>query len=391
MKKNILSALGGGAIGGAVVAVAVSVFGLGQTTVVQQSADSSQSAAGRTAVAQQSGPLSARDIYKRDADGVVFIKANVVQESTDAFGFQNRQQGAATGSGFVISDKGLILTNNHVVNGASGIEVQFNDKTSATAQVVGRDESTDLALLKVDPKGLDLQPLKLGNSATLQVGDPTLAIGNPFGLERTLTTGVVSAVRRTINAPNGFSIDGVIQTDAAINPGNSGGPLINSRGEVVGINSQIQTGGGGGGNVGIGFAVPINTAKEILSSLEQGKRVQRGWLGVETATIDKSLADLKLPASQGALIQKVVPKSPAAKAGLKGGDRQVAIAGTPILVGGDVIVKINGKEIKGSDDLQGAIAGAKPNEEVSITIKRGNETRDVQVKLGDRPTEPARN
>jgi len=386
MKTNALFATAGGIIGGVVVAVAIAVLGVGETTTTTTVAAGQPAGFGhRAAVADSGGGLTAREIYKRDAPGVVFIKANVVQKSTDPFGFSQDQSGTATGSGFVISDKGLILTNAHVVNGASSIQVQFGNKRTAQAQVLGRDESTDIALLKVDPSNLDLHPLKMGNSNFLQVGDPTLAIGNPFGLERTLTTGVVSAVKRTIGAPNGFQIDGVIQTDAAINPGNSGGPLLNSKGEVVGINSQIQTGNGGNGNVGIGFAVPINTAKQILPDLEQGKRVQRGWLGVETATVDASLSMLKLPADYGALVQKVVPGSPAAKAGIRGGNSQVTVDGSTIAVGGDLIVEVNGESVRASDDLQRVVGRAKPGDTVEFKVLRGESQKEIEVTLGTRP------
>ena len=386
MKTNALFATGGGIIGGVVVAVAIAVFGVGPTTsVTTVAAGQSPGFGHRAAVADTGGGMSAREIYKRDAPGVVYIKANVVQKSTDPFGFSQDQSGTATGTGFVIADKGLILTNAHVVNGASSIQVQFGNKRTAQAQVLGRDESTDIALLKVDSSNLDLHPLKLGNSNFLQVGDPTLAIGNPFGLERTLTTGVVSAVKRTISAPNGFQITGVIQTDAAINPGNSGGPLLNSSGEVVGINSQIQTANGGNGNVGIGFAVPINTAKQILSQLEQGKRVQRGWLGVETATVDPSLSVLKLPADHGALVQKVVAGSPAAKGGMRGGTSQVTIDGSPIAVGGDLIVEVNGDSVRTSDDLQRLVGSAKPGDTLKFKVLRGNSEKELEVTLGTRP------
>ncbi len=386
MKTNALFATAGGIIGGVVVAVAIAVLGVGETTTTTTVAAGQPAGFGhRAAVADSGDGLTAREIYKRDAPGVVFIKANVVQKSTDPFGFSQDQSGTATGSGFVISDKGLILTNAHVVNGASSIQVQFGNKRTAQAQVLGRDESTDIALLKVDPSNLDLHPLKMGNSNFLQVGDPTLAIGNPFGLERTLTTGVVSAVKRTIGAPNGFQIDGVIQTDAAINPGNSGGPLLNSKGEVVGINSQIQTGNGGNGNVGIGFAVPINTAKQILPDLEQGKRVQRGWLGVETATVDASLSMLKLPADHGALVQKVVPGSPAAKAGIRGGNSQVTVDGSTIAVGGDLIVEVNGESVRASDDLQRVVGRAKPGDTVEFKVLRGESQKEIEVTLGTRP------
>ena len=239
----------------------------------------------------------------------------------------SEQRGVATGSGFVIDGQGTILTNQHVVEGARKVTVQFADKKTATARIVGQDRSTDLAVLRVDTSGLDLHPLALGDSKAAQVGDPTIAIGNPFGLERTLTTGVISAVQRRIKAPNGFAIDNVLQTDAAINPGNSGGPLLDATGRVIGINSQIETGGSGTGNVGIGFAVPIDTAKRIIPQLEKSGKVDRGFLGVSTTTIDSSLKDLNLPVAHGALVQKVTPGSPAAKAGIRGGDIPAQVDG----------------------------------------------------------------
>ena len=255
---------------GAVIAVGLAaVLGVGGTdtkTVVQQTPLSNL----RPASAKTGEALTARDIYKRDAPGVVFISADVVSQSQSPFGLPQQQQGQATGSGFVINKDGQILTNAHVVDGAKKVKVTFaNDKT-VDAKVVGADRSTDVALLKVDPSGLDLKPLTLGSAKDVQVGDPVVAIGNPFGLDRTLTTGVVSALQRQISGLNGFSIDHVIQTDAAINPGNSGGPLIDSAGEVIGINSQIETGGSGRGNVGIGFAVPIDTARKLLPELAKG-------------------------------------------------------------------------------------------------------------------------
>src|SRR3954451_13256831 len=284
----------------------VSLFDLGgghtsTRTVVQQAPLRGQDASGTG----ESG-LTPREIYKRDAPGVVFIRAQVV-ERTDSrfdFGFPQEQRGEATGSGFVTDRDGTVLTNAHVVANATKVTVQFADKQVREARIVGHDESTDLAVLKVDgATRAELAPLTLGSSASVQVGDPTIAIGNPFGLERTLTTGVVSATKRTIQAPNGFEIDGVIQTDAAINPGNSGGPLLDATGRVIGINSQIATGGSGGGNVGIGFAVPIDTAKRLLPELKRTGRVDRGFLGVDAATIDKSLASgLNLSVDQGVLV-----------------------------------------------------------------------------------------
>src|SRR3954462_11111623 len=241
------------------IVTALDLGGGHTTTVVQQAP-----LQGRDTSGGAEGGLTPRDIYKRAAPGVVFIRAQVVEQTQSPFdfGFPQQQRGEATGSGFVIDRKGTILTNSHVVAGATKVTVQFADRHVVDAHILGRDESTDLAVLKVsDAKPSELSPLSLGSSRSVQVGDPTIAIGNPFGLERTLTTGVVSATRRTIRAPNGFEIDGVIQTDAAINPGNSGGPLLDAAGRVIGINSQIETGGSGTGNLGIGFSLPIGPAR----------------------------------------------------------------------------------------------------------------------------------
>jgi S1-C subfamily serine protease len=331
--------------------------------------------------------LTARDIYKRDAPGVVYIKAQVVQrtQSPFDFGLPQEQQGTATGSGFVLDKDGTILTNAHVINGARKVTVQFADKQQADAKVLGKDESTDLALLKVDPANLKLVPLALGTSRNVQVGDPAVAIGNPFGLERTLTTGVISAVHRPIQAPNGFQIDDAIQTDAPINPGNSGGPLIDATGKVIGINSQIETGGSGNGSVGIGFAIPIDTAKRYIPELKKSGRVDRGYLGVSTTTIDKSLQGLNLPVEHGALVQSVTPGSPADKAGIRAGDISATLDGDPIQLGGDIITEVDGKPIRSNEDLTAAIAGHKQGDKVKVTLMRGGKDKTVEVTLGDRP------
>jgi S1-C subfamily serine protease len=386
MQPRVLTAALLSAVLGCAAAIAlVAAFHLGgghTTTVVQQAP------LAQTGNASDSGGLTARDIYKRDAPGVVFVRSEVVQrtQSPFDFGLPQEQRGVATGSGFVIARDGTILTNAHVVNGASKVTVQFADKQSAVARVLGKDESTDLALLKVDPKGLSLTPLVLGSSRDVQVGDPAIAIGNPFGLERTLTTGVISAVKRTIQAPNNFQIDDVLQTDAPINPGNSGGPLIDAAGRVIGINSQIETGGSGStGNVGIGFAVPIDTARSIIPQLKSSGKVDRGYLGVATLTIDPSLKGLNLPVNQGVLVQNVVPNGPADKAGLRGGDILAQLDGNQVQLGGDIITKVDGKAIRSDKDLASAIASKKKDEKVKITFVRNRQTRTVEVTLAQQP------
>ncbi|MFL5844249.1 MAG: S1C family serine protease [Solirubrobacteraceae bacterium] len=371
----------GGAGGAAVVAVTGDDGGK-TTTVVQQA----PVAAANTA-SSNSDALTARDIYKRDAPGVVYVRSEVVQQTQSPFSLlPTEQRGEATGSGFVVDDNGDILTNAHVVEGAVKVSVQFSDSKSVTAKVVGRDASTDLALLKVDPDGLDLQPLELGSAKDIQVGDPTIAIGNPFGLDRTLTTGVVSALQRKISAPNGFAIRDVIQTDAAINPGNSGGPLLDATGRVIGINSQIATGGSGSeGNVGIGFAVPIDTAKDILSDLKAGKTIERAQLGVTTATVDDSLKGLNLPVDSGVLVQDVQNGSPADKAGLHGGNITAQVNGADLQIGGDIITKVDGKAVATADDLATEIQSREPGDKVSITYLRDGKERTAAVELGKLP------
>jgi S1-C subfamily serine protease len=361
-------------------------LGGGRTTTIVEQAPLSSA----TDASSSNKGLTARDIYKRDAPGVAFIRADIVQKSQGTspfdFGIPQEQRGQATGSGFVIDSKGTILTNAHVVNGAQKITVQFQNKQSTTAKVLGTDESTDLAVLKVDPAGLQLHPLSLGSSKGVQVGDPAIAIGNPFGLERTLTTGVISAVQRTIRAPDNFQIDDVLQTDAPINPGNSGGPLIDGAGRVIGINSQIETGGSSsGGNLGIGFAVPIDTAKQIIPQLEKSGRVDRGFLGVSTLTIDKTLKGLNLPVAHGALVQSVTPGSPAQKAGIHGGNIAASLNGAPIQLGGDVITRIAGSDVRSDQDVVKAVAGRKAGDKVKVTLMRGAHRTEVTVTLGERP------
>ncbi len=332
--------------------------------------------------------LTAGDIYKRDAPGVVFVRAQIVQRTSSPFdfGLPQEQQGEATGSGFVIDKDGTILTNAHVVSGATHVSVQFEDKQRVAAKVLGKDASTDLALLKVDPSGLELSPLSLGSSKSVRVGDPAIAIGNPFGLERTLTTGVISAVKRTITAPNKFQIDDALQTDAPINPGNSGGPLIDATGTVIGINSQIATGGNGSNtNVGIAFAVPIDTAKAVIPQLKKSGRVNRGYVGISAATVDKSLKDLNLPVQHGALVQSVTPGGPADKAGIRAGDITAQLDGQPIQLGGDIITRIENKAIRTNDDLAAAVADLKRGEKVKVTLVRGDKTRTVEVELAEQP------
>jgi S1-C subfamily serine protease len=371
-------------LGGLVVLIAVLILaatgaigGDDKTTILQ-------SPVSQSSVADSKTPgLTVNGIYKKDSPGVAFIRAEVVQRSDSPFNlFPQSQRGTATGSGFVIDESGDILTNAHVVEGATKVTADLGDKTY-DAKIIGRDTSSDVALLKVGADKKALHPLSLGNSADLNVGDPVVAIGNPFGLDRTVTTGIVSALQRKIEAPNGFTIENVIQTDAAINPGNSGGPLIDGRGRVVGINSQIAT-AGGSGNIGIGFAVPINTAKKIADQLKSKGSVQHAYLGITGVSITSAMSQsLNLPTDSGVLIQAVT--GPSKKAGVKGGDTQVTLGGANLVLGGDVLTAINGKKVKSMDDVISAIDSKKPGDTVTLDLLRGQKKRTATVTLGNRP------
>jgi S1-C subfamily serine protease len=268
-----------------------------------------------------------------------------------------------------------------VVEGADKVRVRFGDGDLVRVKVEGSDPSTDLAVLKVDPGKVKLRPIPLGDSKKVRVGDPAIAIGNPFGLEHTVTTGIVSALQRSIEAPNGFSIQNAIQTDASINPGNSGGPLLDSRGRVIGINAQIETGGGSRGSVGIGFAIPINLAKQVVPQLKDKGEVEHPYIGVTTAPVPDDAKGL--PTKDGALVQEVAPGSPARDVGLRAGTRESDTP--PLVLGGDLIVKVDGVQIKEPDQVAAAIADNRPGDKIVIEYYRGKKLRKVELTLGKRP------
>ena len=392
MKRTFLIPFISALLGGAVVVAVVAAFG-GLSSESSNTVTTVQAApAAPTNASTRTVGLTPHEIYVRDAPGVAFVTSTIVQKSESPFnlfgGGEAQRQGQATGSGIVIDSNGTILTNYHVVENAIKVTVSFEKGKTVEAQVVGKDPSNDLAVLRIHPEGVTLHPLTLGNSASAQVGDPVYAIGNPFDLQRTLTTGVISALQRQITAPNGFTISNVLQTDAPINPGNSGGPLLDALGRVIGINSQIETGSSGGGSVGIGFAVPVNTAKAEIAQLEKGGTLRGAYLGLTSLTVDGSLSALNLPVKSGALVQSVQKGTPAAKAGIRGGT--ITTENGQIAVGGDIIVGIDGKVVNSSEELSNDIGAKKPGDVVSIALKRANgqggyASQTVSVTLGARP------
>jgi S1-C subfamily serine protease len=333
-------------------------------------------------------PLSLAEVYEQSEGGVVQVKTTAVVENPDAFGLPQPEQQSGLGSGFVIDKSGHIVTNFHVVEGADEVEVSFSNGEEMDAAVIGNDPSTDIAVLKVDADSRALKPLRLGDSDTLRVGDEVVAIGNPLGLERTMTAGIVSALGRVIDAPNLFAIEGVIQTDAPINSGNSGGPLLNAAGRVVGVNTQIVT-AGSSGNIGIGLAVPIDTVKDVAGQLIDHGSVEHAYLGVETQEIDEDIAaELGLPVKRGLLITRVLPGTPAERAGLRGGTEPVLVEGTTWIVGGDIIVSADGTELRTQAQLLELIAERNPGDTMTLRIYRDGEQQTVDVELGRRPTSP---
>lgn len=318
-------------------------------------------------------------IYRQTAPAV----ANVLTKATQYDFFMDPVPVEGAGSGFIIDPRGYILTNFHVVQEAQSIEVVLGDQSRYPAKFIGADQRNDVALIKIEPNGKQLATLPLGDSGNLQVGQKVLAIGNPFGFQSTLTTGVVSALGRTVQTSETTFIDEAIQTDAAINRGNSGGPLINTHGEVIGINSAIYT--PSGTTAGIGFAIPVNTAKAIANDLITDGRVHRAFLGVETLPIGGYLAQaLDLPVQEGLLVETVTRGGPAAAAGIRGGD-QVAQAGMRrIAIGGDVITSIDGQKVSNQFDVNKILNRKRPGDTVPVTLYRGGKQVDVQVKLAER-------
>jgi S1-C subfamily serine protease len=377
------AAIGGGLAGG-VVGLALD----GHTS----SPDTATASAATTRITSSTeaspAELTPEQIYRQDAPAVVVI-TDAQTETTQATPFSpaQKQKVTALGSGFVIDKQGNIVTNDHVVQGGSNIHVGFSNGASYPATIVGTDPSTDVAVVRVQAPASALHPLQFDADSTVEVGDPIYAIGNPFGLDRTMTAGIVSALGRDIQAPNGLSIPNAIQTDAAINHGNSGGPLLDRFGHVIGINSQIE-GGTVNANVGVGFAVPSDTAKSIADQLIANGHVQHAWLGVEVATIDTAVTgEVSGLPSRGVEVAKIVSGGPAAKAGLKAATRQKIVNGVGVLLGGDVIVSVDGKPVGSSAQLAAIVAAHRPGDQVTLKVVRGGKSRSITVTLGNVPAQ----
>jgi S1-C subfamily serine protease len=389
----LVAAVAGGAV--ALGGAALTGFGEATSTVREVIRDSAPGASNVASESRSGRRLTIAEIYERAAPGVVLVTTTteVAPEKDPFFGFEvpGSEIQRALGSGFVYDKTGLIVTNDHVIAGADKVQVSFSNKDSMEARIVGRDPATDLALLKVNADSRALQPLELGDSDRARVGDDVLAIGNPFGRERSASRGIVSAVQRLLSSPNGdYTIDHVIQTDAQINRGNSGGPLLDAQGRVVGVTSAIETGDTGSqGNVGIGYAIPVNTVSDVVSQLREKGRVDHPFIGIESRPIEPDVAKLfRLPVDRGLMVQSVFPDTGAARAGLRGGDTRVVLAGESYMLGGDIIVKVDGVELTSTQGLREVVSRKEPGDTVSVEIYRGDDRRTLRIKLGRQPPTP---
>jgi S1-C subfamily serine protease len=356
------------------------------------SADSGKSETTRVEVIEnngQEGGFDPKAIYESEAPGVVTVVSLFGSGGMESLG---QDGGGGVGSGFVLNGEGEIATNAHVVTTGEGeavrrareVYVEFADGNQVEAEIVGADPNADIALLKIDPKGLSLRPLPLGESSSVEVGEPVAAIGSPFGEKQSLSVGVISAIDRSIESLTSFDISGAFQTDAAINPGNSGGPLVDGEGRVIGINQQIKSTSGGG--EGVGFAVPVDAIKRSLDKLREDGEARYAYLGVSSVELYPQLVDrFELNVDKGAWVQDVNPGGPAEEAGLRGGGSEVNFQARAFRPGGDVITKVGGKPVEDSAQLAELIASYEPGEEVPVEVHRDGETQEIKVKLGERP------
>lgn len=382
----IVAALVGG-VGGASVGLALDGGTSSSGTLPTATSVATATPVASTVPLRARTRLAPETIYGDDAPGVVVISDSQTEVVPPSFFTPGgTEKVGALGSGFVVDQRGDIVTNDHVVQGATDIRVGFSGGARYPAKVIGADPSSDIAVIRVQAPSSALHPLVFASSGSVQVGDPVYAIGNPFGLERTMTAGIVSATGRDIQAPNGLPIRDAVQTDAPINHGNSGGPLLDRFGHVIGVNAQIE-GGTVDANVGVGFAIPSTSARSVAEQLIMSGHAQHPWLGAEIETIDPSVAHLVrgLP-PHGVAIVKVVKGSPAAKAGLEAATKQVTVNGVSAFVGGDVVVAVDGHPVSTSAQLGDRIAQQKTGKTVKLEVVRGGTTRTVAVVLGNVPT-----
>lgn len=389
--RTVAASVGLGVV--AAVATMAVMLWTGAIPVKTETKTMVEGAATRPAATTVDG-LTPSQIYETYATGVVEVVATFEGASAPDPWDHTGGSRQALGTGFVVSEDGHILTNAHVVSqdGATvdGVTVTFKGDGSAgtkvDAEVVGVDNTSDVALLKIDPdKAGELTVLPLGDSDNVRVGEQVVAIGNPLGYDFTLTTGVVSALDRELQSPNGSVISNGIQTDAAINSGNSGGPLINASGEVIGINEQIAS--RSGGNQGLGFAVPINTAARVMEELKDDGKVDYAWLGISGQTLSADVASALGIDGEGVLVAEVVDGGPAADAGLRGGGNEISVQGQPYVIGGDVITAIDGERMSSMEELAATISAHAPGDQVELTVVRDGETSDVTVTLGEKPVD----
>jgi putative serine protease PepD len=380
-KTTLVGGLAAVGLAGAGVGATVYAAAAGGTRTVTAAA----AAPAPARVASTSGTLTVGALYASAVQGVVEVDASSSSRSSGyGFGFGgggNGSSSTAQGTGFVYDSDGHVVTNEHVVSGASTVKVKLHDGSTYTATVVGTDPSTDLAVLKITAPASALHPLALGDSGAVKVGDGVVAIGDPFGLDDSVTTGIVSAVGREITAPDNSPIEGAIQTDAAINHGNSGGPLLDLNGKVIGITAQIES--DSGGNDGVGFAIPSNLVKQIAGRLISGGSIAHPLLGVEAATLPQAAAT-QLGEAAGVAVATVQPGSAAAAAGLKAATGSATVAGQQYPTGGDVITKVDGGTVATADDLRASSAKHAVGDTIELTVVRGGQTRTVKAKLGSR-------
>jgi len=382
--------------GGGVAVALASLVGVGErtTTVREVVSEFPLRPTDVASGARSGGAMTLRDIYRNDAPGVVQVTSTTKVEvpQTDWFGNSfglGTEIQRSLGSGFVIDKAGYIVTNYHVVGAAQVVQVSFSNSDSMKAQVVGKDPSTDIALLKVEASSRALKPLELGNSDTVQVGDQVAAIGNPLGYDRSISAGIVSALQRSLTSPDGSPIDRVIQTDAQLNHGNSGGPLLNAQGQVIGVSSAVaNTGAGTQENTGIGFAIPINTVQDVVAQLKAHGRVDHPLLGVLGRSVNTQIANqFQLAAQRGVLVERVISGSGAEIAGLRGATTRVVVEGESYQLGGDLIVRAGGQDVASTERLREIVSEHRPGDTLPVEYYRGSERRSADVKLG-RQTPP---